>query len=173
MCVDLSLGFLFCSIDLYVCLCASTIVKLSLFANLFILIGGKLLYNIVLVLPYIYMIPPRDGCTCVSLPEQPSHLPPHPIPLGHPSAPAPSTLCHTSNLDWWFVSYMIIFMFQCHSPKSSHPHPLPQSSKDFFTSLSLLLSHTQGYCYHISKFHIYALVYCIGVFLSGLLHSVE
>ena len=97
--------------------------------NVFILIGGKLLYNIVLVLPYIYMIPPRDGCTCVSLPEQPSHLPPHPIPLGHPSAPAPSTLCHTSNLDWWFVSYMIIFMFQCHSPKSSHPHPLPQSPK--------------------------------------------
>ena len=27
---------------------------------------------------------------------------------------------------------------------------------------------TQGYCYHLSKFHIYALVYCIGVFLSGL-----
>ena len=30
----------------------------------------------------------------------------------------------------------------------------------------------QGYCYHLSKFLIYALVYCIGVFLSGLLHSV-
>ena len=30
----------------------------------------------------------------------------------------------------------------------------------------------QGYCYHLSKFHIYPLVYCIGVFLSGLLHSV-
>ena len=30
----------------------------------------------------------------------------------------------------------------------------------------------QGYCYHPSKFHIYALVYCIGVFPSGLLHSV-
>ena len=27
----------------------------------------------------------------------------------------------------------------------------------------------QGYCYHLSKFHIYALVYCIGVFLSDLL----
>ena len=26
--------------------------------------------------------------------------------------------------------------------------------------------------YHLSKFHIYALVYCIGVFLSDLLHSV-
>ena len=27
-------------------------------------------------------------------------IPPHPIPLGHPSAPAPSTLYHASNLDW-------------------------------------------------------------------------
>ena len=26
-----------------------------------------------------------------------------------------------------FVSYMIVYMFQCHSPKSSHPLPLPQS----------------------------------------------
>ena len=33
-------------------------------------------------------------------------------------------------------------------------------------------SGIQAYCYHLSKFHIYALVYCIGVFLSGLLHSV-
>ena len=41
-----------------------------------------------------------------------------------------------------------------------------------YTSVSLLLSRTQGYCYHLSKFHVYALVYCIGVFLSGLLHSV-
>ena len=31
------------------------------------------------------------GFTCVSHPESPSHLPPCPIPLGHPSAPAPST----------------------------------------------------------------------------------
>ena len=29
-----------------------------------------------------------------------------------------------------------------------------------------------GYCYHLFKFHIYALVYCIGLYLSGLLHSV-
>ena len=28
------------------------------------------------------------GCTCVPHPEPPSHLPPHPIPLGHPSAAA-------------------------------------------------------------------------------------
>ena len=28
---------------------------------------------------------------------------------------------------FFFVSYMIFYMFQCHSPKSSHPLPLPQS----------------------------------------------
>ena len=31
------------------------------------------------------------GFTCVPHPEPPSHLPPHPIPLGHPSVPALST----------------------------------------------------------------------------------
>ena len=38
------------------------------------------------------------GCTCVPHPEAPSRLPPHPIPQGHPSAPAPSTLSHAWNL---------------------------------------------------------------------------
>src|SRR5574337_667623 len=53
------------------------------------------------------------------------------------------------------------------------PSPSPiESIRLFYTSVSLLLSRTQGYCYHLSKFHIYVLVYCIGVFLSGLLHSV-
>ena len=27
----------------------------------------------------------------------------------------------------YFFSYMILHMFQCHAPKSSHPLPLPQS----------------------------------------------
>ena len=53
------------------------------------------------------------------------------------------------------------------------PLPSPTESKRLFsTSVSLLLSHIQGYHCHLSKFHIYALVYCIGVFLSGLFHSV-
>ena len=30
----------------------------------------------------------------------------------------------------------------------------------------------QGYRYHLSKFHIHVLLYYIGIFLSGLLHSV-
>ena len=34
------------------------------------------------------------GCTCVPYPDPLSHLPPHPIPQGHPSAPALSTLPH-------------------------------------------------------------------------------
>ena len=51
------------------------------------------------------------------------------------------------------------------------PSPSPTESKSlFFTSVSLLLSHIQCYHYHLSKFHIYALVYSIGVFLSALLH---
>ena len=53
----------------------------------------------------------HHGCTHVPHPEAPSHLPPHTIPLGHPSAPAPSFLYPASNLDWWFFSYMILYMF--------------------------------------------------------------
>ena len=105
-------------------------------------------------------------------PSPSSLLPPGTIPLGLPSAPAPSIQYHASNLDWRFISCMIIYMFQCHSPKPSHPHPLPQSPKDCSIHWCLLLSLIQGYPYHLFKFHIYALVFCIGVFLSGLLHSV-
>ena len=68
--------------------------------------------------------------TCVPHPEPSSLLSPHTIPLGHPSAPAPSIQYHASNLDRRLFSYMILYMFQCHSPKSSHPLPLPQSPKD-------------------------------------------
>ena len=43
------------------------------------------------------------------------------------------------------------------------PSPYPTESKRlFFTSVSLLLSHIQGISYHLSKFHIYVLVYCMG-----------
>ena len=74
------------------------------------------------------MNPPR--CTRVPHPELHPHLPPCTIPLGSLSAPAPSIQYRASNLDWQLVSYMIFYMSQCHSPKSSHPLPLPQSPKD-------------------------------------------
>ena len=35
------------------------------------------------------------GCTCVPHPGPPSHFPRHPIPQGHPSAPALSALFHS------------------------------------------------------------------------------
>ena len=38
-------------------------------------------------------------------------------------------------------------------PLSSSP---TESKRLFYTSVSLLLSLIQGYCYHLSKFHIYA-----------------
>ena len=43
------------------------------------------------------------------------------------SAPALNILSHALNLDWRSVSHMIIYMFQCYSLRSSHPHLLPQS----------------------------------------------
>ena len=115
----------------------------------------------------------RHKYTCVPHPEPSSLLPPCFIPLGHPSAPALSNQYHASNLDWWFVSYMIFYMFQCHSPKSSHLLPLPQSPKDCSIHQCLFCCHTYRVIVTIFLNSIlYALVYCIGVFLSGLLHSV-
>ena len=61
----------------------------------------------------------------------------HPISLGHPSAPALSTLSRELNLDWQSTSHMIIYMFQCYSLRSSHPRLLPQSPKDCFIHLCL------------------------------------
>jgi len=83
------------------------------------------LYNIVLVLPNIEMNPPQ---VYLRSPSWTLHPPPSPpLPLGRPSAPAPSIQYCASNLDWRLVSYMILYMFQCYSPKSPHPLPLPQS----------------------------------------------
>ena len=112
------------------------------------------------------------GCTGILHPEPPSHLPPQPIPQGHPSAPALSVLSHALKLDWRSISHMLICMFQCYSLKSSHPRLLPQSPK--VCSLHLCLFCCLAYRVIITIFlnSIYMLLYCIGVFLSDLLHSV-
>ena len=67
-----------------------------IFIYLFIYFYFTILYWFCHTLTWIH-----HGCTCVL----------HPIPLGHPSEPVLSTLCHTSNLDWLFISHMIIYMF--------------------------------------------------------------
>ena len=64
--------------------------------------------------------------------------PPSPYhPSGSSQCTSPSFLYPTLNLDWQFISHMILYMFQCHSPKSSHPLPLPQSPKDCSIHLCL------------------------------------
>ena len=87
------------------------------------------------------------------------NLPPSTIPLGHPSAPVPSILYPALNLDWRFISYMILYMFQCHSPKSSHPRPLPQSPKDCSIHLCLFCCLT----YRVSLPSFYISYRCVSI----------
>ena len=100
------------------------------------------------------------GCTHVHHLEPPSHLSPHIISLGHPSAPAPSILYPVSNLDWRFISYMIVYMFQCHSPKPSHHVPPHQSPKVHTINLCLFCCLTYRVIITIFLNSIY-MHYCI------------
>ena len=62
------------------------------------------------------------------------------------------------------ISHMILYMFQCHSPKSSHPHPLPRTPKD--CSIHLCLSCCLTYRVIITIFlnFIYMCQYTVLVF---------
>ena len=107
--------------------------RLFIFLNfIFTLFHFTILYWFCHKLTWIH-----HGCIRALNPESPSNLPPHNISLDHPRAPAPSILYFVSNIGWRFISYMIVYMFQCHSPISSHPLPLPQSPKDCSTHLCL------------------------------------
>ena len=99
--------------------------------------------------------------TRVPHPEPSSLLPPHTIPLSRLSASAPSIQYHASNLDWRFISYMILYMFQCHSPKSSHPLPLQQSPKACSIHLCLLCCLTYRVIVTIFLNSIYMRLYTV------------
>ena len=139
--------------------------------NLFILIGGLLIYNIVLVLPYINMNPPQVYTCSPSLTRFPPPSPYQPSGSSQCTSPKQPVPCIELGLAIHFI-YDIIHVSMPFS-QIIPPSPSPTESKRLlYTSVSLLLPRIQGYRYHLSKFHLYALVYCIGVFLSGLLHSV-
>ena len=76
--------------------------------------------------------------TCVHHPEPSTLLPPCTIPLVRPSAPAPSIQYCALNLDWQLISYMIFYMFQCHSPNQIF-HSYFTLIKRLFSSSSLFV----------------------------------
>ena len=124
------------------------------------------MYNIIYEMnpPQVYMSSP----SWTLLPPPSPYLPSGSSQCTSPKHPIP---CIEPGLATRFI-YGIIHVSMLFS-QISPPSPSPtESIRLIYTSVSLLQSRTQGYCYHLSKFHIYALVYCIGVFLSGLLHSV-
>ena len=130
-----------------------------------------LLYNIVLVLPYINMHPPWVYTCSPSWAPLPPPSPYHPSGSSQCTSPKHPVSCIEPGLAIHFL-YDIIHVSMPFSQIIPHSPSPTESKRLLYTWVSLLLSHIQGYSYHLSKFHIYALVYCIGVFLSGLLHSV-
>ena len=137
------------------------LVYIIFFDSIFLFIYLFLLYNIVLVLPYINMHLPQVY-TC-----SPFWTPPPPPSPYHPSG---SSQCTSPKLPVSYIEpglairflYDIIHVLM---PFSQIIPPTTESKRLFYISVSLLLSHIQGCCYYLSKFHIYALVYCIGVLM--------
>ena len=129
------------------------------------------LYIIVLVLPNIKVNPPQVYMCSPSWALLPPPSPFHPSGSSQCTSPKHPVSCIEPGLATHFI-HDILHVSMPFSQFFPPSPSLTESIRLFYTSVSLLLSRTQGYCYHLSKFHIYALVYCISAFLSGLLHSV-
>ena len=78
--------------------------------------------------PWIYMCSPYWSPLPPPSPSDPS---------GSLQCTSPEHLSHASNLGWWSVSPLIVYLFQCCSIRTSHPWLLPQSPKVYSVHLCL------------------------------------
>ena len=112
------------------------------------------LYNIVLTLPNIEMNPPQVYMCSPSWTLLPPPSPYHSSGSSQCTSPKHPVSCIKPGLATHFIHDII----HVSKPFSQifPPSPSPtETIRLFYTSVSLLLSRTQGYCYHLSKFHIY------------------
>ena len=115
-----------------------------------------LLFYIHMNQPWVYMCSPY-------WPSLPPPSPLHPSGSSQCTSPEHPVSCIEPRLEIYFTydNLKVSMLFSQIIP----PLPSPTESNSVFsTSVSLLLSHIKGHCYHLSKFNIYALIYCIGVF---------
>ena len=131
--------------------------------SLFLIIIYLLPYNIVLILPYINMNPPQVYTCSPYWTPLPPPSPYHPSGSSQCTSPKLPVSCIEPGLAIHFL-YDFIHVLMPFSQIIPPTSPT-ESKRLFYTSVSLLLSRIQGCRYHLSKFNIYALVYCIGVFL--------
>ena len=82
-----------------------------------------------------------------------------------------SSLSHTENSHWLSVLHMAVYILPCSSLHLSHPVLPPLCPQLCSLSTSLLLPCKLVHQYHLSRFHIYALIYICSS-LSDLLHCV-
>ena len=122
-------------------------------------------------LPYIHI---NQLWMYMCSPSWPSLPPPslsHPSRLSQCTSPEHPVSCIEPRLAIYFTydNIHVSMLFSQIIPPSPSP---TESNSLFFTSVSLFLSHIQGHHYHLSKFHVYVIIYCISVIFSDFLHSV-
>ena len=108
------------------------------------------LYNIVLVLPNIEINPPQVYPCSPSWTLLPPPSPYPPSGLSQCTSPKHPVSCIKPGLVTRFIHDVIHVSMPFSQISSPSPSPT-ESIRLIYTSVSLLLSRTQGYCYHLSN----------------------